>query len=74
MTDDYLIKDTPTLMDQNLPVFSQIELSIQQMVVIFFHIQHNVTIPALVFENLSTEEWDYDDLYDVKLLFYPDSY
>jgi hypothetical protein len=38
MTDDYLIKDTPTLMDQNLPVFSQIELSIQQMVVIFFHI------------------------------------
>ena len=34
MTDDYLIKDTPTLIDQNLPVFSQIELSIQQMVII----------------------------------------
>ena len=32
MTDAFLIKDTPSLMETNLPVFSQIELSIQQMV------------------------------------------
>ena len=36
MSEDFLIKDTPTLMEQNLPVFSQIELSIQQMVKFLF--------------------------------------
>jgi hypothetical protein len=66
MTDEFLIKDTQTLMETNLPVFSQIELKIQQMVRLLFK-QHNVYIPALVFENLKSEEWDYDDLYDVRL-------
>ena len=54
MTDAFLIKDTPSLMETNLPVFSQIELSIQQMVFWFVKIEQCIYSSDRIWK---FEEW-----------------